>query len=513
MLADSPGDRKSRSSVVTMRVRATEDHTHLPLPIIMSLLGCRPFLLVAVRATNRRQVIKTLSRVIGSNRNRPTHQLLRHAQNHCPHRHRHHRRLSSSQTNHSSSSSSFTASSTKNRDAGTSTGKWYWHTAASAWTFGVAILVIVSYDTRRSRQQSIKMLPLVVITTEDTDTGEASAALSDFWKRHYPHRSLISVLSMIRRAGLMGKRQSVRAELEDIRLWHHTNGYKGGLVLRDLTKPVFGMDIYFGNVDDELNGGASEKETIASDSSSHTEKRTDWTLEELLQDPTRLERRECYYFYYELKGTGEMQQQIFCRGTTLRADVLTCLQAWMVEDEDLQLKLHRGFRNQADRILEDVLPLLTAPSDRRATVEVCGHSLGGAVASILAAKLKQRGYNVVRVTTVGEPRYCASRKDAQRLLEKFLPKDTLRVESEFDFVTFLPPFGAHVGNKVWIVKDPTTQQPSLRLVARSKDDTTTGSNEWADSVWTNFLAWEILSSNGIPHRIPSYVESLARALE
>jgi hypothetical protein len=39
----------------------------------------------------------------------------------------------------------------------------------------------------------------------------------------------------------MGKfgAKSVKAELDDIRKWHANHGYKGGLVVRELTQPLF----------------------------------------------------------------------------------------------------------------------------------------------------------------------------------------------------------------------------------------------------------------------------------
>lgn len=319
-----------------------------------------------------------------------------------------------------------------------------------------AFLVVSSYQTRRWRKDRIQELPLV--------TG--------VWDEYYPSRSLPSVVQIMERAGLMGTSHSVKAELEDIRKWHREHDFRGGLVLRDLTKPLFGID---------------------EDDPHHEE--SELSLFEILQDPTRLARRECYYLYYELKPNGESQQQIFCRGTTLSADILTCLEAWMVYDEELECRVHRGFRNQADRILRDVIPLLSPPAHRRATIEVCGHSLGGAVATIVAAKLRRRGYRVVRLTTVAEPRLCATRRDANKLCE-LLPADQLRVECDLDFVPFLPPFGSPTGNKIWITKD------SIRFARRGVS--------WPDSVWRNFNAFEILASGGQPHRIRNHVKSLRR---
>jgi pimeloyl-ACP methyl ester carboxylesterase len=328
--------------------------------------------------------------------------------------------------------------------------------------------------------------------------------------------SFPDLVQTIQRMGLMGKHKSVHAELDDIRKWHVDRGFKGGLVLRDLQQPLFA------DASDENSSSSSSSSSHGQSQSQSAQK--DMTENTNTNDMERnLERRECYYLYYEIKGTGEIQQQLFCRGTTLAVDIWTCLQSWMVHDEDLDCFVHRGFRNHADRILHDVLPLLAPPTDRRATIHVCGHSLGGAVASILCIKLQKRGYRVIRLTTVGEPRTCASTQHAERL-ERQLPRNAIRVEHELDFVTFLPPFGSkhRAGPKIWLLRDGT-----MRLVPprrHSPGSTATSSSSifsfsmfddplwWTDSVLVNFLAWEVLSSKGRQHRIPTYVEQLSKLL-
>ena len=318
--------------------------------------------------------------------------------------------------------------------------------ASTAMTAAVAWITLDSLQTRRERRQLLQELEPVT------------------WEQHFPNRTWQDLLETIQRCGLMGGTRSVKQDLDHIREWHHAHGYKGGVVLRDLTQPV---------------GWGEEEE---------------WSLQEIVEDPTRLNRRECYYMYYELSATGRVKQEIFCRGTTIWADLLTCLEAWMVYDEELDCRVHRGFRNQADRILRDLEPLLANRDDRRATINVCGHSLGAAVAFILAAKLRQRGYRVSQLTAIGLPRFCASPSDAAHI-ETLLPVDTVRVAHEFDFVSFLPPFGSFSGKKLWIVDD----EP--RLLSFDTD-------WWSDKVWFNFLAWEILSANGVPHRIPTYLNAL-----
>ena len=287
------------------------------------------------------------------------------------------------------------------------------------------------------------------------------------------------MLQIMERTGLMGRSgmKSVKAELQDIRRWHIDHGFNGGLVVRELTKPLF---------------EASSSRTM--------EER----LEDLVRDPTNLARRECYYLYYEITDVGEVKQQIFCRGTTLMVDVLTCLSFFMVYDEDLECRVHLGFRNQAQRILEDIRPLLVRPEDHRATIEVSGHSLGAPVACILAAKLRKCGYRVVRTTSIASPRFCASQSAANRM-QALLPDDNLRIHGDLDVVPFLPQFGYHTGHQLYLA-----QKSSKECMFYIPYDENSGS--WSDSVFLNFYVWEILSAMGKPHRIPSYISYVKAAL-
>jgi pimeloyl-ACP methyl ester carboxylesterase len=204
--------------------------------------------------------------------------------------------------------------------------------------------------------------------------------------------------------------------------------------------------------------------------------------------------------YYEIKGNGHIRQQIFCRGTTLAVEIMTCLSFWMVYDEDLDCRIHSGFRDHADHLLKDILPLLPPAEDKRTTLEVSGHSLGGAVAFILAAKLRKKGFNVVRATSVGAPRFCATEIGAQTI-QALLPKNTLRIENDTDIITYLPPFGKNVGDKLYMLDS------SRDVAFIPKNDAT----KWSDSVFVNFSLHEQLRAGGVPHRVYTYVARFEEA--
>jgi hypothetical protein len=288
----------------------------------------------------------------------------------------------------------------------------------------------------------------------------------------FSERNLDELVDIMERNGLMGVTDSVKDELDYIQAWHTEHGYRGGLTLRDLTQHLF-VDKEFGIVEQ---------------------------FEDPIVDPMHLARRECYYMYYEIKGNGQIRQQIFCRGTTLSVEILTCLSFWMVHDEDLDCRVHAGFRNHADRILKDILPLLPPAEDKRTTVEVSGHSLGGAVAFILAAKLRKRGFNVVRVTSMGAPRFCATASGARSVLT-MLPENTLRIENDADIITYLPPFCHNVGDKLYLLNE-------TRDVAYIP---TSSATKWADNVFVNFRLPELLWAGGQPHRVYAYVSRFKEA--
>lgn len=324
-------------------------------------------------------------------------------------------------------------------------GKAYLRGAA----LGLAIFTVpLSYFGREWRKEQIQLL---------------DAASKNMESPGYLWYQVNDLILNMKRAGIMGQTaKSVSGELGVIQKWHQDNGYTGGIVLRDLEQPLF--------LDD---------------------------MDDIVEDPMRRARRECYYLYYERTPTAEIRQEIFCRGTTLFVDVLTCLQFWYVYDEELETKVHRGFRNHADRLIEDLIPLLVK-DNKRATVSVSGHSLGGAVASIVALKLKKRGYNVTKLTTIASPRFC--NREGVSKLSPLLPEKTLRCEDDRDLVHLLPPFAAHLEcDKLWFVQDDVP-----RLVPKAKQPS------WVDSVLINFRAWEILTSFSYRHRIESHVDEVEK---
>jgi hypothetical protein len=133
---------------------------------------------------------------------------------------------------------------------------------------------------------------------------------------------------------------------------------------------------------------------------------------------------------------------------------------------------------------------------------------------IVAAKLKKRGYNVVRVTGIATPRFVENDCASIEKLLNLLPEDTLRIEDDMDGIPFLPPIGyAAVGHKLWFVKGKDDKHSSKfipfhrdrvswldcgRLNANSEN------HPWVDSFIVNgrFLETALVISQ--THRTRSY---------
>lgn len=134
------------------------------------------------------------------------------------------------------------------------------------------------------------------------------------------------------------------------------------------------------------------------------------------------------------------------RGTANFDDVLVDLNAAAQMDEELQIPLHTGFRSVALEVYSALRRELSENELKTYTFRLYGHSLGGAVASIVSMYLHQAGLNVEVVATFGAPRFTTN-EGARKY--QVLNQRTFRVVRCDDVVPFLPPpnfFGWSTGS-------------------------------------------------------------------
>lgn len=136
--------------------------------------------------------------------------------------------------------------------------------------------------------------------------------------------------------------------------------------------------------------------------------------------------------YFVEKDTPNRTQTISIRGTAAKPNVWEDLETALIPDSILGIPVHRGFQRDAAAIYDDVTPYLRKDWPLRIT----GHSLGGAVAAVLAAYFERQGYTVERVVTFGQPRVTT------KLPPEYELPVTTRVVNDLDVVPMVPPYTA-----------------------------------------------------------------------
>lgn len=93
-------------------------------------------------------------------------------------------------------------------------------------------------------------------------------------------------------------------------------------------------------------------------------------------------------------------QYLTVRGTANVQNAMVDLDIKLLQNPQLGIMVHQGFAQAAMLILNDAKPFL----DKSQPVVTTGHSLGGAVAVILAMLLQQDEYQLQQVITFGQPK-------------------------------------------------------------------------------------------------------------
>ena len=140
------------------------------------------------------------------------------------------------------------------------------------------------------------------------------------------------------------------------------------------------------------------------------------------------------------------------RGTepTKLNDLLADLKAWK-DTSETKGRVHAGFKAEADKLWPLLYRLIIGRSvnKERDTILITGHSLGAAIATIIATRASAEGYRV-NLYTYGSPRVGNSTW-AEQFEDGSIP--TWRFVNNNDIVTKVPPFGlffTHIGDLKYI---------------------------------------------------------------
>ena len=136
------------------------------------------------------------------------------------------------------------------------------------------------------------------------------------------------------------------------------------------------------------------------------------------------------------------------RGTASIGNALTDIEAALIRHDIFPGLIHFGFARAAEAVYPMVRVLLTA-LDRRLPILVTGHSLGGAMATLVSHRLAVEGFPVRAVYTYGSPRAGnRSFRDAYRL-------PNYRFVNDNDLVPHLPMRWCyrHVGDLKLLTRD------------------------------------------------------------
>ena len=157
--------------------------------------------------------------------------------------------------------------------------------------------------------------------------------------------------------------------------------------------------------------------------------------------------------YFLEQDEAAKTQYITIRGTANKVNLHQDMDAKVRIDPKSGIPVHQGFDDDARAVYADLKPYLQKGYSTR----VAGHSLGGAVAALVAIYATEDGHTVEKIVTFGQPRFTTTQGVAQL---NSLP--ITRVVDENDIIPMLPPGGGsraqgpygHVGPEVILLEGP-----------------------------------------------------------
>ena len=176
---------------------------------------------------------------------------------------------------------------------------------------------------------------------------------------------------------------------------------------------------------------------------------------------------EIHYFIVEDKKRGA--ETIVIRGTSNLENALTNIDFKLTTDSKSGLKLHSGFAHAAQAIY----PNITTHLNKKRAIYVTGHSLGGAIAQIIAIYLQQDGYRLAEVITFGQPKVAnfsaAQSYSTLPLIRVVTPRDVIPLIPPVDIVEInRPDIYWHMGEAIILAgKGQYSRLNGLRAMLRA----------------------------------------------
>ena len=160
--------------------------------------------------------------------------------------------------------------------------------------------------------------------------------------------------------------------------------------------------------------------------------------------------------YITIRGTGNFWNIITDLIVFCKTKMLTFQKENVTHSQKIQF--HKGFLNSAEMIFNQIKEIDMDMNKRKFIFT--GHSLGGAVAVVLALLFIENDYHVENVITFGQPKVC--KKQDCKFLQWVLGDRFLRVVNNFDLIPnlmtgfwFLFNY-AHFGNELRIYSHKTS---------------------------------------------------------
>jgi len=196
--------------------------------------------------------------------------------------------------------------------------------------------------------------------------------------------------------------------------------------------------------------------------------------------------------YYLATNQKQQQQIIVVRGTANVENALVDAAHKLLPNSDLNIQLHEGFELAAKNIYKAASPHLK----KDYKISTTGHSLGGAVALIIAMYLDENKYTLDKVITFGQPKIT---NISGALKYKHLA--LTRIVTPKDLVPLVPPFDAMDINNLdiyWHLGSEIILLPGLEFSEISGLDSMLRA--------TNILSEKLDQNNIENHRMTLYLE-------